>query len=529
MSRLKSFRLGTGSALWLWSLAIGVATPTIAADFGGPMLIDASSEVAPATEEQIREARRLLIDLPGADPIANAAGEMLLFGPAEEPTSADEEECSGPSETVTMEVDELTLDDLSLQAKPTKSVSDARPHGGTITAATPMPTILAPAKSRPESKSTIPLDQGPLDRGSQDSVDPATDDAQQIQQQAANLSPEMLQLCDKVRTVLARYYPRHQNARDNTPWEVMHAIIAYGVDTQIYKDGPGSDKVNAIGYMCYNYPLHDQRILGVNRGKLDASRGVGLQGHGGQFLAILAQSHVKSDFPLRVEGKNFTLQNLIEREMETCVAGEELTFKLIALMHYLDPDATWTTPDGEKWSIERLVREELKAPIRGAACGGTHRLMGYSYAVNKRIQRGKPITGDYKRAQKYLQDYHRYTFSLQNPDGSFSTAWFERKANEQSIDRKLKTSGHILEWITFSLSDDELRDPRMTKAVDFVASLMLNNDKHTWEIGPQGHALHALLMYEGRVFKNVVPLKQAPLADGTSAVIPLEARREEVK
>jgi hypothetical protein len=36
-------------------------------------------------------------------------------------------------------------------------------------------------------------------------------------------------------------------------------------------------------------------------------------------------------------------------------------------------------------------------------------------------------------------------------------------------------------------------------------------------------------MYEGRVFKNVVPLKQAPLADGTSAVIPLEARREEVK
>jgi hypothetical protein len=58
---------------------------------------------------------------------------------------------------------------------------------------------------------------------------------------------------------------------------------------------------------------------------------------------------------------------------------------------------------------------------------------------------------------------------------------------------------------------------------------MLNNDRHTWELGPQGHALHALLMYEARVFKNVVPLKPAPLAEGSSGVIPLEARREEVK
>ncbi len=122
----------------------------------------------------------------------------------------------------------------------------------------------------------------------------------------------MRELCDKVRTVLARYYPKHQNARDNSPWEMMHAIIAYGVDTQIYKDGPGGEKVNAIGYMCYNYPCRDQRMLLINRGKVDASRGVGVQGHGGQFLAILAQSHVKSDYPLLVEGKKFTLEDLVE-------------------------------------------------------------------------------------------------------------------------------------------------------------------------------------------------------------------------
>ncbi|MEX0979018.1 MAG: ADP-ribosylation factor-directed GTPase activating protein isoform b, partial [Pirellulales bacterium] len=214
---------------------------------------------------------------------------------------------------------------------------------------------------------------------------------------------------------------------------------------------------------------------------------------------------------------------LIEREKETCVAGEELTFKLIALMHYLDSDATWNTPDGQEWSIQRLVREELKAPIRGAACGGTHRLMGFSYAVNKRIARGKPIVGEFRRAQVFIQDYHRYTFSLQNPDGSFSTAWFERKGNDPSIDRRLKTSGHILEWIGFSLSDSELRDPRMIKAVDYLSTILLENDKHTWEIGPLGHGLHALSIYNERVFKESVPNATPPLA-GQAAVDDREAR-----
>jgi hypothetical protein len=341
---------------------------------------------------------------------------------------------------------------------------------------------------------------------------------------AADLTPELAALRDKVRRVLAMYYPRHQNTRDNNPWEVMHAIIAYGVDTRIFKDGPRGEPVNAVGWMCYNYPCAGQRILFLNRGKIDAGRGVGVQGHAGQFLAILAQSHVMSDYPLLVERKEFTLADLIEREKETCVAGEELTFKLISLMHYLDSDATWTTPDGQEWSIQRLVREELKAPIRGAACGGTHRLMGFSYAANKRIQRGKPIVGEFRRAQIFTQDYHRYTFSLQNPDGSFSTAWFERRGSDPSIDRRIKTSGHILEWIAFSLSDDELRDPRLIKATDYLATLLLTNDGHTWEIGPLGHALHALALYNERVFKEPIPLETAPLATDQAGSM-REARR----
>ena len=371
---------------------------------------------------------------------------------------------------------------------------------------------------------------GTQPRTSDISVQPASEDSREIDaigpSSTAELSPEMVALGERLRRALTMYYPRHQNTRDNTPWEVMHAIIAYGVDTQLFKGGPSGERVNAVGWMCFNHPCAGDQILFVNRGKVDARRGVGVQGHAGQFLAILAQSHVKPDYPLFVSGKSFTLTDLIEHEKETCVAGEELTFKLISLMHYLDSDAAWKTRDGQDWSIQRLVREELRQPIRGAACGGTHRLMGFSYAVNKRIQRGKPVIGEFNRAQKFVQDYHRYTFSLQNPDGSFSTEWFTRRGDSPDIDRRLKTSGHILEWIAFSLSDDELRDPRMVKAVDYVTQLLLKNSQHTWEIGPLGHGLHGLSIYYSRVFRGSDPAWPQTLVEASADAAALEARRE---
>ena len=72
-----------------------------------------------------------------------------------------------------------------------------------------------------------------------------------------------------------------------------------------------------------------------------------------------------------VEGKQFTVADLIESEKLGCQTGMELTFKLISLSHYLDPDATWKNSTGEEWSISRLIHEEIKSPINGVACGGT--------------------------------------------------------------------------------------------------------------------------------------------------------------
>lgn len=333
------------------------------------------------------------------------------------------------------------------------------------------------------------------------------------------LTAEQVALRDQLRKVLATYYPKHLDARQRSCWEVMHGIIAYGVHAKVFRNDRGTQAVNAIGWMSYNKLCHGETLFHLDRGKLVPRQGPGLQGHAGQFLAIVAQSHVPADFPVKVGGKDFSIQDLIEYEKADCRNGEELTFKLIGLSHYLDSDAEWTTRDGQTWSIARLIREELKQPIlRVAACGGTHRLMGHSYAIYKRRKQGKPMDGQFARAEKFISDYHKYAWSLQNSDGTFSTRWFEGREAKPDLDRRIKTTGHVTEWLAFSLPEEQLTGPRMVKAVTFLVNSLRNNVSHEWEVGPHGHAIHALRIYDRRLFKPHDSLTEpVPIAPATMA------------
>jgi hypothetical protein len=378
--------------------------------------------------------------------------------------------------------------------------------GGTPTETSPEQVHSDDSKEQ-TSDSTAPLAVSPTPttdspEQKKDSPDPATDSSQQttadsIETAGAEeeLSAELVTLRNELRRCLQYYYRNPENAGARSPWGIMHAALAYGVESHIYAN---NRRVNAIGWLCWNGPCRGQQMLHVQNGKVQAMLGPGVQGHGGQFLAILAQSKVQRDFAMRVGSYEFTLEDLIEQEKLGCQSGTELTFKLIGLSHYLDPDATWTNETGQTWSIARLIKEELAQPVIGAACGGTHRMMGFSYAVRMREKRGQPVTGQWLRAKKYVESYHEYTLRLQNRDGSFSTQWFEGRGDWGDAERRVQTTGHILEWLVFSLPKERLRDPQVIKAVTYLVNLM--NQQHQWEVGPKGHALRALVLYDQRTF-----------------------------
>ncbi|MEE2706141.1 MAG: hypothetical protein VX988_03770 [Planctomycetota bacterium] len=325
-----------------------------------------------------------------------------------------------------------------------------------------------------------------------------------------SLSPQFIALEQKVRQALDIYRDRNMNTRDHGAWAVMHSLIGYGVEKEVLVGGPNGKPVNAIGWICWNGVCRGDRLFYTTNGNINSRIGPGRQGHKGQFLAMLAQSRVKTTYPMRISGNEFTVADLIRSEQATCRPRTELTFKLIGLSHYLDSDESWEDNRGDDWDISRMIKEELRQPIIGAACGGTHRLFGLSYAVNQRRKSGKPLDGEFHRADVFVRDYHDYTFKLQNKDGSTSTSWFAGRGSKRDVARRLQTTGHTAEWLAFSLPLEELHREEMVKLIDYLAGILIDGSSRDWSIGPLGHALHALNIYHGRAFPQTA---QPPIVE----------------
>jgi len=311
----------------------------------------------------------------------------------------------------------------------------------------------------------------------------------------------------RIAQTLATYQRRPLNTATHTPWEVMHGFIAFGIPTKVRVGGPGGDLVNSIGWMNMGGRCRGQVMLGTDGDRLVAMRGVGVQGHAAQYLAILAQCRVALNSPITLHSRAFTVADLVAEEQAACRAGTELTFALIGLAHYLPTDSEWTARDGGTWSLERLVAEEIEQPIRGAPCGGTHRLFGLAYACQRRLRATGALDGHYRRADQFVRDYQDFALTkLQNRDGSFSTEWFKYPADrEDDVDRKVQTTGHILEWLVGSLDQQRLYEPRVLAAAEFLSTSLLREPSRDWKIGPLGHALHALTIYQERVWGVVLP------------------------
>lgn len=326
-------------------------------------------------------------------------------------------------------------------------------------------------------------------------------------------------LQNKIKQCLNYYFENTESADARSAWGVMHAAIGFGSRTEIVAQGR---RYNAISWLSNNQPCRGHRILQIVNNDLHLRNGPGYQGHEGQFLAIMAQCGVKAKHKLSTNGQSFTVLDVIRREMATCEPKTELTFKLIGLSHYLKSDAQWVSEAHGRWTIDRLITEELAQPIIGVACGGTHRLMGLTYAVKRREIQGLPIEGEFKRADDFIDEFVDYTFTLQNGDGSFSTRWFERREADANIQKRLQTTGHILEWLIFTLDEEELTKPRMVRSVQYLADLMWTYRRTKWSVGPRGHAIRALALYNQRVFgtqqASMVPSKSITVAELNSTI-----------
>jgi hypothetical protein len=180
---------------------------------------------------------------------------------------------------------------------------------------------------------------------------------------------------------------------------------------------------------------------------------------------------------------------------------------LIGLSYYAD-EPQWKNSEGETWSIERMIKEEIAQPVVSAPEGGLNRLMGLSYAAGRRAKLGRPIDGQYLRAKKYVGEFQEFALQLQNSDGSWGPQFLAARSSSNDAASQIRSTGRVFEWLAVSLPERQLEDARIISAVEYLTSL-LSNQRYQWntpalstrEIVSVGHAVHGLTVYDERVFK----------------------------
>ena len=435
--------------------------------------------------------RRLMADLEPLPALAVAPKKMPQRTSRETPPQRNPSEMAGRSPAKGFAGDSKSLADDS-----NDTVQDSR---GNEARTEPSPRVGSrpPASSSVESRpSAVALDYVGMPKS------------------AIRMTRNVQRMQYSIRSVLTHSFNRPEVADRRSNWGMMHSMMVYGADTQVIV---GRKRYSTIAWIAGNNACRGQRIFDLDEHGLFVRSGAGLQGHQGQLLTMFALAGVPQDYPIYCNGKRFSVADIVRREMDDCVSGNELTFTLIALSHYLDSDEVWRSRDGETWSIARLIREELSQPIVGAACGGTHRLMAFAHAIRMRRRQGRPIDGQWRRAEIFTQDFVKYAYGLQNRDGSMGTAWFEGRQDNGDIDRKLQTTGHIVEWLLTVTPDSQLQNPRLVSAVNFLNRSIRESDREDANIGPRGHALRSLAMYYERVYARGVAWKPTAVATHSTA------------
>lgn len=304
---------------------------------------------------------------------------------------------------------------------------------------------------------------------------------------------------------------RQLTLTENAAWQILHGVLAYEHALPIHV-GAGSPPVSAIAYLqsggrMEGWELRPGEILDPTSGRkgLRALVEPGTltgQGHVDQWLAILAQCGLQPTDSLQLAGVSYTLDDFLQQSMRDIGQNrdQEYSWTLISIVHYRPTDVTWKTPEGDVWNVERIVASEAQQDLGSSACGGTHRLSALAMALQRHQQQGRPVTGGWALAQQVVEQSVATVRGYQNPDGSLSSHYFQRGGQSADLADTIRTTGHTLEFLALALSDEDLRQPWVRKAVVRLCDAFKKTKRLPLECGALYHAARGLRLYRDRIY-----------------------------
>ncbi|HEY1602891.1 MAG TPA: hypothetical protein VGG64_25020 [Pirellulales bacterium] len=310
---------------------------------------------------------------------------------------------------------------------------------------------------------------------------------------------------DRIDSAVALTARRHLVAESNAAWQVVHGILAFGPDLQLEIQGKPT---SALAYLQQGGRLSGWNLIPGDKGleaPLESGSKTG-QGHEDQWLGYLSLIGLPDTTPIKVGGKTYTIHDLVTQAQWDIYDGMEATWSLMGFTAYLPLDAQWKSKNGSDWTIERVVGMEANADLRRSACGGMHRLTALTVALQRyqKANPGKELTGGWKAAYDKVYGEPSGAIAImrayQQPDGSFSSDYFNGPRSTGDIGQRIGTTGHTLEFLAIAVPDNELTAPWLVEAVSYLCEMLEDTKEYELECGGLYHAARGLKIYRERRF-----------------------------
>lgn len=291
-------------------------------------------------------------------------------------------------------------------------------------------------------------------------------------------------------------------------WTIFHGILGMGPDITLL-DPKTEKRAKALDLICEGAEIRGLEFIptpdGVDVRTLVGS-GVG-QGHQDQFIAEMAQWGMPLEREFKVGGKRYTFADFVRHSKmrASTTKNQELSWAVLIVAEYFGPDHKWTNTFGETLTVEDMVRYETHQPIDSAACGGTHRLFGITWALHRHLEKGGKLEGGWKEAADKIAEYKERARKFRNGDGSFASTYLAGPGHSRDLQTRIGTTGHVLEWLALAMTKEELTRPWMEEAASALSTMVLENQNNPIDGGALYHACHGLHIYRTRVYGATPP------------------------
>ncbi len=326
-------------------------------------------------------------------------------------------------------------------------------------------------------------------------------------------SPEADQLIKLVMETREQVSRRLLSTDQHTPWQIMSGIEGLRRD-MVLKNGETT--VNALEWIqagpMYQGESWFEKTEHGGRAH-PYSKPYWFEGHVNQFLSKFAACQLPLHATFGTPDGPITIQDMINHAKMVVNDKEEVSWTILALCRYLPPDAKWTNAKGEEWSIERLVDIEVGKHVGGPTSpnGGTDGLYALAVARNEYLKTGKPLEGVWLKADEKIRKHIDLAKSQQNPDGTLSSGFFRSSKRRDDFDKRLASSGHLLQFLIHAVSDEQLKEDWIRRAVETTASDIQVNRKEYVSCDSLFAATEALTTYLERTQGISLGLVASPL------------------